>query len=541
MFPPLATAPAVQVPQGVLGSAKIKVFDLSYNYPGATATEFTSVSPSPNGNFIIGGLAVFGAAPAGNRGLVMAVSPSGTVLWTRLIIGNAGATGVKVDRVRALGDNSVVATCTGQTLAAARFQGTTGNVIWSVRRPRPGELSIIGEDGACYLGTDQITQQVPFTTTISPQEITTGFNLIRQIGISRVKIDASVKEYVYELQEQEAVNINLNANPIQATVRYRRINPIAKIALWGSDAFLMSTYREEYQSRTVAPTANLFMHYNMMNAAGDVTSGRGAGTSAAGDIEAQQLGVNSQGNPGIKVFRSVPSYLDSYFGHDRFTNSTGGLPYIPLSDRRVAVGGFFHQTFESRGLPTRWSDSKVSSNDLLMYTVYGQAVDRDQLTVSTIDKDVAMLSVGRIREADGITLDYDGIPDTTDTTFVHSALSKSQNGRLAVVGGVVPPGLTKRGRLVLIDQPPILRSDSISTAMNTPIGGNILAGDIHAVGSAFSIHTAPAHGTLTGPNASGDYTYTPTTGYSGSDSFKYRVTKSGFAPRIATVNITVVP
>ena len=50
--------------------------------------------------------------------------------------------------------------------------------------------------------------------------------------------------------------------------------------------------------------------------------------------------------------------------------------------------------------------------------------------------------------------------------------------------------------------------------------GNDLDGDAFT----FSIVTAPTHGTLTGSGA--NRTYTPTTNYSGSDSFVFQVTDS---------------
>ena len=51
--------------------------------------------------------------------------------------------------------------------------------------------------------------------------------------------------------------------------------------------------------------------------------------------------------------------------------------------------------------------------------------------------------------------------------------------------------------------------------------------------------TDPSHGTLT-LNAEGDFTYTPTAGYSGPDSFTYVVDDGIATSNVATVTITVI-
>ena len=87
---------------------------------------------------------------------------------------------------------------------------------------------------------------------------------------------------------------------------------------------------------------------------------------------------------------------------------------------------------------------------------------------------------------------------------------------------------------------PTAANDTASTVVNTVLNGStVLSND---AGSALTVtsNTSPSHGTVT-IAASGTYVYTPTTGYSGADSFTYTTTDSSGQTATATVNITVTP
>ncbi len=64
---------------------------------------------------------------------------------------------------------------------------------------------------------------------------------------------------------------------------------------------------------------------------------------------------------------------------------------------------------------------------------------------------------------------------------------------------------------------------SYQTFLNTAFSGNTSVGDTYPPNSTFS-YASPAHGTISNFNtATGTYTYTPSTGYSGLDSFTYTI------------------
>jgi VCBS repeat-containing protein len=94
---------------------------------------------------------------------------------------------------------------------------------------------------------------------------------------------------------------------------------------------------------------------------------------------------------------------------------------------------------------------------------------------------------------------------------------------------------------------PVANADSYSTSFNTPLtisGPGVLANDTDQDGnnvSVASIGTVPAHGTLQA-FTDGSFTYTPTSTYSGPDSFTYFVTDGTLTSvSAATVSITVGP
>jgi hypothetical protein len=96
---------------------------------------------------------------------------------------------------------------------------------------------------------------------------------------------------------------------------------------------------------------------------------------------------------------------------------------------------------------------------------------------------------------------------------------------------------------------PIALDDSVVTDKNTPAPINVISNDVAVFGAidqaSVQIVTTPAHGQLSAV-LGGSVTYTPTPGYSGSDSFTYKVASvsgggiSGVYSNVATVSIVVV-
>ncbi|WP_291987644.1 Ig-like domain-containing protein [Luteitalea sp.] len=122
-----------------------------------------------------------------------------------------------------------------------------------------------------------------------------------------------------------------------------------------------------------------------------------------------------------------------------------------------------------------------------------------------------------------------GFSGTTSFTYY----ATNTNGS----GNVVTVTLTVNGAA------PTTVADAYSTPFNTLLtvaAPGVLGNDIANGGGSTSavLVTGVAHGTLS-LNASGSFTYTPTTGYNGPDSFTYRATNAAGNGNVVTVSLTV--
>jgi hypothetical protein len=87
------------------------------------------------------------------------------------------------------------------------------------------------------------------------------------------------------------------------------------------------------------------------------------------------------------------------------------------------------------------------------------------------------------------------------------------------------------------NSPPVASNQSVTTAEDTAKAITLTATDADGNALSYSIVASPAHGTLSGtaPNV----TYTPNSGYSGSDSFTFKANDGKADSNTATVSITV--
>lgn len=86
--------------------------------------------------------------------------------------------------------------------------------------------------------------------------------------------------------------------------------------------------------------------------------------------------------------------------------------------------------------------------------------------------------------------------------------------------------------------PPVAANDSYTTAFDAPVNGVAGTGDSYPSGSVFAQTSQPANGSVVWNN-DGTYIYTPTAGFSGSDSFTYEITAPDGQKVSATQLITV--
>jgi hypothetical protein len=96
---------------------------------------------------------------------------------------------------------------------------------------------------------------------------------------------------------------------------------------------------------------------------------------------------------------------------------------------------------------------------------------------------------------------------------------------------------------VTVDAPPITVADDPATPENQAVTIAVLAGDTDTDGTinpaSVAVSTAPAHGTTTVNTTTGAITYTPASGYYGTDTFQYTVADT-LGVRSAPATVTVV-
>jgi gliding motility-associated-like protein len=95
---------------------------------------------------------------------------------------------------------------------------------------------------------------------------------------------------------------------------------------------------------------------------------------------------------------------------------------------------------------------------------------------------------------------------------------------------------------VLVLPPPVAVNDTATTPINTPVNGNASTNDNLPSGGTYTytVTTPPANGSVT-MNPDGTYTYTPNTGFTGTDVFTYQVCNQVGQCSSATVTVNVVP
>ncbi|MBL7784760.1 MAG: tandem-95 repeat protein [Chitinophagales bacterium] len=100
--------------------------------------------------------------------------------------------------------------------------------------------------------------------------------------------------------------------------------------------------------------------------------------------------------------------------------------------------------------------------------------------------------------------------------------------------------------LTTANEPPIANPDHYVTEINTTVSGSIISNDHDPDNNTISINTTPitnpTNGTVT-INTNGTYTYTPNTGFIGTDSFVYEICDNGTPPLCdqTIVTIDIIP
>ncbi|MDF3863217.1 Ig-like domain-containing protein, partial [Pseudomonas denitrificans (nom. rej.)] len=177
----------------------------------------------------------------------------------------------------------------------------------------------------------------------------------------------------------------------------------------------------------------------------------------------------------------------------------------------------------------------------------------DTPTNTTTAEDTALVSAVHASDVDGDSLTY-----SLKTGPAHGTLTLQADGHYTYTpdanyngpdsftvtvndgnGGVVDQAVSLT--ITPVNDAPTTANQTKSVAEDTPLTGKIVASDVDGDTLSYAVKSGVAHGTLVLNTATGDYTYTPTGNYNGTDSFTVTVSDGhgGFVDSV--VNITVTP
>jgi VCBS repeat-containing protein len=153
--------------------------------------------------------------------------------------------------------------------------------------------------------------------------------------------------------------------------------------------------------------------------------------------------------------------------------------------------------------------------------------DGDPLVFSIVDN--GALGVAVVTDAATGAFTYTPNANAAGTdSFTFRAFDGTSYSNVATVSITVTP----------VNDAPTAADQNVSTAEDTAVDITLGASDVE--GDALTwIVDAPAHGTLSG--TAPDLRYTPDAGWSGSDSFTFKVNDGALDSNVATVTITVTP
>jgi uncharacterized protein (TIGR03437 family) len=172
------------------------------------------------------------------------------------------------------------------------------------------------------------------------------------------------------------------------------------------------------------------------------------------------------------------------------------------------------------------SGASVSTNEdtALPISLTATDIDGNPLTYTI----VTAPTKGTVSAGTGSGRTY--TPNTNATgadSFTFRANDGAANSNTATVNITINP----------VNDAPVAQNQAVSTAENTAKAITLAGTDVEGSTLTYSIVTGPANGNLTGSGA--NRTYTPNAGFSGSNSFTFRVNDGTVNSNTATVSITV--
>ena len=304
----------------------------------------------------------------------------------------------------------------------------------------------------------------------------------------------------------------------------------------GADSFTFQV-ADQYQTKSgiaieqitvsdVAPTAN----DGSFDSAPDVTSS--LGLSAASSYAGQTLTYSIVSGPSHGVAHVVAA--------------TGAFTYTPTNGY-IGSDSFTFKVTDGAGTASNVATESVSIADV--------AATANSGALSTNAGQAANGALSATGAYAGQTLTYSlvgtpahgtaAITDASTGAYTYTpgtGFAGSDSFTFKVTDGAGTPSNTATVSVTVNDEAATADNGNVTTTPDSAVDGTILAGNAYPDQTfTYSIVSQPTHGNLTLNNdMTGSFTYTPATGYSGSDSFTFKAVDAyGTPSNTATEHVTI--
>ena len=251
---------------------------------------------------------------------------------------------------------------------------------------------------------------------------------------------------------------------------------------------------------------------------------------------------NGSFEDGIPDVNGVISQIPNWTGSGAFFGFVGDSNYVPTAGNRLVV--FNGIGAAPSGVISQSFQTVIGQSYTLRFkmgVIFGAVVQQLQVGVVGATSLVSAFH-SKTHTSSGAAqweeLSHVFVADSTSSTVTFSDVSASTAGvdlLLDEVTIVPSPGNTA----------PVAVNDSYTTSIDQALvisSPGVLANDTDAESNSLSsikeVNSLPVNGTVV-LNSDGGFTYTPDSGYSGSDSFTYTAWDGSLASNVATVSISV--
>jgi len=310
-------------------------------------------------------------------------------------------------------------------------------------------------------------------------------------------------------------------------------------------------------SVTMDRDKNLIANFNQATSSisGRVTDGQFSQSQVgvASHIEWQDTGITVQTGDQVQVTYlsgawTIWTGLDPYTDANGQTGRTDACTLLPSVNTGSLIGRITTGTAQFIGNTGSFSAQSSGTLQLSMNDCTGQFQNNDgTLTIRVTVTPAANNPIPGVTIADGAghgaTTDASGnyiLPGLATGTYTLTPSKSGYTFSPPWLSVAVPPNVIDRsftGTLPPVNSPPVANNQTVTTAQNTPRTITLTASDANNDPLTYILISSPANGALTGtaPNL----TYTPRTGFTGADSFTFKVNDGKADSNLATISITV--